>query len=332
MSRGKALNEVEKTTICLRKRQGWTMKKMAEELGRSATVVRNYLKNPKGYGRSRGPGRPSTLSKKDRLKIIEMGKQGTKSAREIKIATQVNCSIRTIQLVLQKCPELVYTKKKKAPMLLERHIDARKAFAEHHLTNETPWSKIIFSDEKKFNLDGPDGFAYYWHDLEKDPQIHSKRQGGGGSVMVWAAISSFGKTDLLLTEGTINSHKYCEILSKALIPFLQKHPKKKFVFQQDNASIHKSKFTKSFISDNDIETLEWPAKSPDMNPIENIWGILARKVYDNGRKQFTSKKELEKAIFKNWKQIENKTCKKLIGTMNKCCVKLLSAGGKKVDY
>ncbi|UMM13991.1 hypothetical protein L5515_001994 [Caenorhabditis briggsae] len=54
----------------------------------------------------------------------------------------------------------------------------------------TDWDKIIFSDEKKFNLDGPDGFNSYWHDLKKDPLHFSKRNFGGGRLMVWGAFSS----------------------------------------------------------------------------------------------------------------------------------------------
>ena len=54
-------------------------------------------------------------------------------------------------------------------------------------------SRQFFSDEKKFNLDGPDGFRYYWHDLRKEPK--SKRVQGGGNVMAWDAFSSLGNTN-----------------------------------------------------------------------------------------------------------------------------------------
>lgn len=52
---------------------------------------------------------------------------------------------------------------------------------------------MIFSDEKKFNLADPDGFAFYGHDLCTEKKINSKRQSGGGSAMVWGAIGYLKK-------------------------------------------------------------------------------------------------------------------------------------------
>ena len=83
MSRGKTMFPVEKATISLRKRQGKTMKAIASELGRSPAVIRNYLKNPKGYGRKKNDERPSILTKQQEEKIISMAKTGNYFAREI---------------------------------------------------------------------------------------------------------------------------------------------------------------------------------------------------------------------------------------------------------
>jgi len=62
---------------------------------------------------------------------------------------------------------------------------------------------------------------------------------------------------------------------------------KNWIFQQDNAPIHASKETKTWLDLKKINLLEWPAYSPDLNPIENVWGIMARRVYANG-KQYTN--------------------------------------------
>jgi hypothetical protein len=64
---------------------------------------------------------------------------------------------------------------------------------------------VIWSDEKKFNLDGPDGMQYYWVDLRKELEIFSKNVHGGGSVIVWAAFSWDGTTDIVFVDGRLNS-------------------------------------------------------------------------------------------------------------------------------
>ena len=68
-----------------------------------------------------------------------------------------------------------------------------------------------------------------------------------------------------------------------------------FTLHQDNASIHVSKFTKQWFSEKEIDLLEWPSISPDINPIENLWGILVRRVYAHGR-QFVNFNDLKNAI------------------------------------
>ena len=62
------------------------------------------------------------------------------------------------------------------------------------------WRRVIFSDEKKFNLDGPDGLSHYWHDLRKEPRWFKKRHTGGVNIMVGLAV-------LLLTTSLSSNYR-----------------------------------------------------------------------------------------------------------------------------
>ena len=78
----------------------------------------------------------------------------------------------------------------------------------------------------------------------------------------------------------------------------------------------------------EIDCLKWPANSPDLSPIENLWGVLARAVYKNGR-QFKKKDELRKCVFEAWASIKDEFLQKLVLSMkNRCDEVLLEKGGK----
>ena len=71
-----------------------------------------------------------------------------------------------------------YTTKIKRPFLNQNQINKRLKFAFDHQTWKKKWKNVIFSDEKKWNLDGPDGYSNYWYDINKNKEIFSKRPFG----------------------------------------------------------------------------------------------------------------------------------------------------------
>ena len=100
------------------------------------------------------------------------------------------------------------------------------------------------------------------------------------------------------------------------------HDQDKVVFQQDNASIHNVKSTKTWLTAKNIKLLDLLSKSPDLNPIENLWGILLRRVYNNER-QFDNKDSLLKCIKKSWDEITSETLVDLTKSMQKRCVEVI---------
>lgn len=191
--------------------------------------------------------------------------------------------------------------------------------------------QVIFSDEKKWNLDGADGFNGYWHDLRKEKRYFSKRNFGGGSVMVWGAFCSSGILRLAFVTSRMNSNDYITVMETHLLPFIRRYRRKKLIFQQDNAKIHVSTVSKAWFDRNKIELLDHPPCSPDLNPMENLWGYLVRVVYAEG-KQYGTVAELETAIVDAWESIPQDLIDNLIGSMNERCYQVISNHGKRTKY
>ncbi len=85
-----------------------------------------------------------------------------------------------------------------------------------------------------------------------------------------------------------------------------------FIFQQDLAPAHTAKSTKSWLNDHGVGVLDWPANSPDLNPIENLWGIVKRKMRNKRPKNAD---ELKATVKETWASIPPQQCHKLITSM-----------------
>ncbi|CAF1088420.1 unnamed protein product [Rotaria magnacalcarata] len=96
-----------------------------------------------------------------------------------------------------------------------------------------------------------------------------------------------------------------------------------WIFQQNNAPIHRSKVNLTWFKSQRINVLPWPSLSHDLNPIENLWGILARMVYAEG-KQFRTKEQLKTAILKSWEKSTSNSSGLWSNRCRKECLKLLS--------
>ena len=127
-------------------------------------------------------------------------------------------------------------------------------------------------------------------------------------------------------KGRQNAQKYVEVLVEVLLPFAELHHGQDFIFQQDRASIHRAKVTKAWFEDRNDTVLDWPAKSPDFNPIENPWGILSKQVYIQGR-QFETKESLICCIKECPNEISLFTINNLVYSMQNMCTEVLQRKG-----
>ena len=125
---------------------------------------------------------------------------------------------------------------------------------------------------------------------------------------------SVGVGPLWFLKSTVhNAAIYQGILEHFMLPSADKlYGDADLIFQQDLAPAHTAKSTKSWFNDHVITVLDWPANSPDLNPIENLWGIVKRKMRDT---RPNNADDLKAAIKATWASIAPQQCHRLIASM-----------------
>ncbi len=194
------------------------------------------------------------------------------------------------------------------------------------------WSKVLFSDDCKFCI----SFGY------QDPRVWRKSGEAQNpcclkssvkfpqSVMIWAAMSSAGVGPLCFLKSTVNAAIYQEILEHFMLPSADKlYGDADFIFQQDLAPAHTAKSTKSWLNDHGVTVLDWPTNSPDLNPIENLWGIVKRKMRDT---RPNNADDLKATVKETWASIPPQQCHKLITSMPRQIEAVIKAKGAPTKY
>lgn len=300
-------------------------------IGTVYNIVKNKYKDVK-----KKPGPKSKITKSQLVAIKR--KVANMNEDQIKVSSNKirdECSLshvtsRTVRTALRNL-NFNYLEVKQMIKLTKKQRQKRVELATLWLNSMWPWDKVIWSDEKRFNLDGPDSYCT-WGRKDQIEQ-RDRRQQGGASVQIWGMLMPDGSLIYKELHQRSNSSDYIDLLKDFVKPQLDSELDGNYVFQQDNAAIHTSAQTLTWMDTANMPYMEWPSRSPDLNPIENVWSLLSSIVYDG--KQYRNTRELRNAIEKAVNQINQKDRYKVMNIRDSIQKRLLLcvlAKGDKIKY
>lgn len=191
---------------------------------------------------------------------------------------------------------------------------------------------MLWTDETKFNLVNSDGIRYVRRPVNKrfDPRYTiGTVKHSGGNIMVWGAFCHLGVGPLFRIVGNMDQVQYREIMENIMLPYATSNMEGSWMLQQDNDPKHTAKSVKKWFADNNIRVMDWPSQSPDLNPIENLWEEVDRKLK---RQNFKKPEQLFDAIKEEWNRIPMSLLHTLVESMPRRCRAVIGAKGAATKY
>ena len=305
----------------------------------TVAYVAKSVRSGAGVAKVDGRGRPPLLSPRDIRALARIVKVYRFSSVE-DITRRVNAprtsavSTRTVRRAMHKLGFMSATPATK-PWVSEANKVKRVAWAKERRSWDGEWSHVFFTDESSFEVKRP-GRARVWRSVGERFQPSCLRpsfKSGRQTLMVWAGFSARGRTPLRRVCGSMNTEQYEEVLADDIFNYIVADygaPDAAWL-QEDMAPCHASKRSKAAKSALGLKPLPWMGQSPDLNPIENAWNELDRRL----RSRTTSPKNLDElweALCEEWDAIPTAFFDSLIQSMPRRVNAVIASKGAGTKY
>lgn len=309
-----------------------TVQEAADYLRESRGWAYNVLKTYEKYGNvdfsdNRGPKRCTTEN--EDLRMVELATaEKPLNAQQIasrltSSGTRVSRSTVSSRLREQNIRFKALLKK---PLLSQLQIEKRYEWAINN--KERDWTKVVFTDESTFELNCQRTRAWQ---IRGKPKIYRTVK-HPPKVSVWGCFSYKGFGKLVIISGILESNQMVEIYQKGLLPSAQKFYGKRdkdWQLLEDGDPKHRSKLSKTWKAQNGVNVLDWPANSPDCNPIENVWALMKARLQ---QRTITTKDGLIRAIKQEWANLTIEYAQILAESCTRRCQAVIANRGDWIPY
>jgi transposase len=339
--KNKSLEQHRGTVATLFKKGETNARVIARTTGIPYSTVTSQLRKLKSLGTNspiKQTGRPKMLTPK-KTSFIESNIESNMFLTAKKIQDLVKeeyggfepC-VRTIRTTLNKLG-YKYGKIRRAPLMTVAHKIARVAWAKTHRRYKK-WNSVVFTDECSIQKYG-NGVWVWYREADGAPEMAAPKH--GPKLHLWGAFSKSGVVGLHTFTGILNADRFQTIVKEHLFDNAAKVVGKFWVLQQDNDPKHTARTTKALLKERCPEILPWPSASPDLNPIENLWAWLKKKVEKRIAElelsgHVVNQSDFEKIVHEAWGTVTPAFCESLVESMPKRCEAVIKANGNKIKY
>jgi hypothetical protein len=252
--------------------------------------------------------------------------------RRIRAELGIEASARTVRRRLDQAGLFGRVARIEYPFT-DEHITQRLQFAqEHESWTDDKWARILFGDESYICL-GSHG--QIWVQRPQDAAYLSEFMMRGQSnfapkIGIWACFSSQGVGELRIFDVNMDTRLYTDTMRRFMKPCaLRFWPNGEWFYLHDNSSYHGSHRSHEWFHNNGVSLIELPPHSPDLNPLENLWADLKRRVESHNARDIANLTEI---IAEEWQNTSQLTCSSLVDSMHDRMRAVIDAEGHKTGY
>ena len=325
--------------ITLHQHTGKTCRQISELTNVHYSTVSRIIKRYQRDGsitpvRKGNCGRKSKTTMREKRMVVTTSRINPRlNAIDIRNRLDLRVSNRTVRRILVNAGRLARNPRKKQlltkPMMVKR-LQWAKAHSNWDIER---WKKVLYTDESHFEVKGNTvQFVRRATNEPLSPAHISQSVKHPLKVMFWGCFSYGAPGRLHICEGMMDQKEYCKVIEHRVIPELaQRFPNGDGILQHDKAPCHMAKSVTKKLHDSQIPVLAWPANSPDVAPIENLWQIVKEKLT---KIDTTTKPKLIRAVLDVWNHDESivRSCEKLVESMPNRVKALIKAKGGHIHY
>ena len=200
-------------------------------------------------------------------------------------------------------------------MIRDVNKEKRLTWCRRYSKRKDDFRNVIWSDECTVQIDTKRKCS---RRIDQPKPLRPKPK-HPAKVHIWGAISMRGASPIVIFTQNLNATRYAKILDQALLPFIHTNFKCRHRYQQDNDLKHTSRFIQDYFKRNKIKWWHTPPESPDLNPIEKVWGSL-KTFLRNVRFRKPANRNvvgMKAGIKEFWKTLTLDVCKRYINHIHK---------------